>query len=253
MRSSILAFMLLLGSISAKAQWLEYSAKWEDRPGKMQAFMDVDRVTYKDRLHFIVELSYEVAPCDDQGYPDGEDYLAAQDEVINSDVEKLLRTKAGLSVGRFYYQCKAKEYIYMSDTAQVTKDFEGVKIIYDPEWKVYHSFIKPDEYLEQTAINAPVIELLEQEGYDLSSKSTLIHSSRFASEADRRVFETFIKELNFRVVSTEDDRKEALPYRLIYSRDDTLINDQLSNITLRLHQRTVSLGGAYQGWEIEVD
>jgi len=49
-----------------------------------------------------------------------------------------------------------------------------------------------------------------------------------------------------------DHLEKALPYIISFNRKDKLHLERLSNITLRLHQKSKSLEGSYDGWEIEI-
>lgn len=250
---------MFLGSGNLSAQWDEYEAVWKGKPGTMLVNMDLKELAPIAKLKYLLEVSQSVRECDENGYP-------TRDELNWSDlialrIDSIISTRSYIeNVGRLTYQCEIKEYYYLEDTTGLTNylsDYFSVsvnfKIVEDEKWKVYKDFIYPDDYLIQTMDNRKIIGVLHREGYDLEKKSKLTHFASFASEEDRNKFRRFLTEQNFKIVEMDTDETAALSYIVSFSRSDKLLLGQLSNITLRVHQRAKSLNGIYEGWEIEIE
>lgn len=259
MMKTIITFLLFsLVATQAIGQWDQYEAVWRGKPGKMLVNMDAISLSPIAELPFLLEVTQRSLQCDEQGYP-------TQRELIKSDesaiiIDSLLSKKTYVkNVGRLTYQCDIKDYYYLQDTLSVKKTLQPYlsanskyKIIDDPEWKVYEDFIYPDDYLIQTMDNSKIIKVLRREGIDLESKTMLTHYASFASDVDRNKFRRFLIEQNFKVEEQQHDESNPLPYLITFSRNDNLQLEQLSNITLRIFQRSKSLNGVYDGWEIEL-
>jgi len=244
--------------IQAYTQWDSYDATWEGKPGTMNVNMDADAVPYKDKLLYLAEIIIDPEECDSRGYPVNDEYRLIEKElrVLDSMISEV---QYGLTVGRFLYQCTLKEYVYLDDTAftrdvvnqHLTRDYK-LRLLTDSEWEIYQKFIYPDPYLIQTMANRQIIDILQNEGYDLMEKQSLTHFASFASDADRNRYRQFLIEQNFKILSQKTVDEEARGYLIRFSRNDRLQLDKLSNITLRLDQRSIALNGKYEGWEIVV-
>lgn len=257
-KAIVSALLVILISFHADGQWDEYDAVWRGRPGKMLVNMDVISISPILELPYLLEITQRSLQCDEQGYPSERELVKSNQSAII--IDSLLSKKTYVkNVGRLTYQCDIKEYFYIQDTSMVSMTLQPYlsatstyKIIEDRDWKVYEDFIYPDEYLIQTMDNSKIIKVLKKEGFDLNSKTKLTHFASFASAEDRNKFRRFLIEQNFKVEDQQHDDTHPLPYLITFTRSDVLQLEQLSNITLRIFQRTKSLDGVYDGWEIEL-
>ena len=247
-----------------RSQWNQYEAIWEEHPGRMQVNMDIHRIAPLPDRPYLLEYSKQLIDCDDNGFPEYQN-----DAQIEIDVSKLIQqleqSRLVVHAGRFYYQCIAKDYIYVSDTTGIGEivgsEFglrSNSKIVQDPDWNIYFDFIYPDAYLKQTMNNRLVIDALLLEEFDFSKKHLLTHFAAFSDQYDRRKYRTFLLELNFKILEESEsievgDEGNDPSFMIKFTRKDKVNLERLSNITLRLDTRAHSLSGAYLGWQIELD
>lgn len=258
-RLSLILFLTIIMSFEVSGQWDQYEAVWKGKPGLMLVNMDIASIAPIPDMRYLLEVSQSVRECNEDGYPTLEE--SNWSEIIAARIDSIISIKNYVeNVGRHTYQCKIKEYYYLQDTVELTKYLSenlsfstSFKIVEDEKWKVYKDFIYPDEYLIQTMDNRKIIGILQKEGYDLEKKSSLTHFASFASEEDRNKFRRFLIEQNFKILEMQTDDSAPLAYLVSFSRSDKLHLGQLSNITLRVHQRAISLNGTYDGWEIELE
>ena len=240
------------------AQWDQYEAVWQGSPGRMMVNLDFEETTVIEPLVFLLEIEQRALTCTSEGYPKA-DELPRFEATINAVLSLIQSEYSSTSVGRFFYQCMVKDYIYVSDTVNLRQELESlkdvsfsIKLREDRDHKVYSSFIYPDDFLMQTMVNGKIIRVLRAEAYDLDKKSTLTHFASFASDEERKKYRRFVQEQNFEVLDLDRIEDSPLPYRITFSRKDQLDLEKLSNITLRLHQKAEFLVGSYDGWEIEL-
>lgn len=240
------------------AQWNQYNAMWEGEPGVMMVNMNLHDIAPLLELPYLLELKSAVFNCDELGQPEPEALQRIEDQFII--LENAIGEQTYLEyAGRFLYQCQVKDYIYINDTTSIPNLLKGsskytfnYRLKFDPEWHVYSDFIYPDPFLYQTMSNRSIIEIMREEGYDLSVKYPLKHYASFNIESDRWKYRTFLLEQNFKIVELDFREGNSLPYEIHFSRNDKLVLDNLSNITLRLNQRAEFLNGKYEGWEVEI-
>jgi len=258
LRPTILAILLLLSSHLA-SQWDSYEAVWQGQPGLMMVQMDLyDHAPYLELPH-LLEITQTTLECDPQGYP-GSDFVQASEDRI-SKIDSVLSNKQYVeNAGRLIYQCRVIDYFYVQDSVEVAnwlqsheQDYIDFQFKSDPEWKVYMDFIYPDDYLVQTMINGRILKTLENEGFLIHNKKLLSHYASFSTIADLLDYRRFLIGLNYKIEKIEESDEEGVPSMITFSRKDRLAIDKLSNTTLRLHQRALSLSGSYDGWEIVIE
>jgi len=153
-----------------------------------------------------------------------------------------------------------REYFYVRDTLGIDRRLRihsldrsySYEIIEDKEWLGYLEFLYPDDFLIQTMINGRVVSQLEQEGDDVTKKRKVTHFAGFSSESNRKEFRSFIEGKGFFVSEQYYDKKEVLPYYLIFYRRDPVEILLISEITLLLAREAQDYYGSYDGWETEV-
>jgi len=258
LRPITLAVLLLLSS-HLTSQWDSYEAVWQGQPGLMMVQMDLhDHAPYLELPH-LLEISQTSLDCDPQGYPSSIFVQESEDLISNVD-SSLSKRQYVENAGRLIYQCKVRDYFYVQDSAEVAQwlsnnapSYIDYQFKLDPEWKVYMDFIYPDDYLVQTMINGRILKTLENEGFLIQDKTLLSHYATFDSVADLLDYRNFLIGLNYKIEDISESDEEEVPSMITFSRKDRLVIDKLSNTTLRLHQRALSLSGSYDGWEIVIE
>ncbi len=259
LKSVVVLFAILICSLEISAQWDQYDAVWSGKPGRMMVHMDLkDRSPILD-LPYLLEINQTGLDCDDRGFMKKLEMRVV--ERLSQSVDSILSVEMYVEdVGRLIYQCTTKDYFYIQDSSsavQLLDMLDGLsvdyKIIKDENWKLYEDFIYPDEFLIQTMINSKIIYVLQSEDFNFDQKVQLKHFASFASDDDRDDYRRFLIQQNFKIEALDDTESSALPYMITGSRSDKLVIDKLSNITLRLNQRAISLNGTYDGWELEIE
>ena len=254
----ITGLLLISSSLSLNAQWDQYEAIWENEPGIMSVNLDVKKIAPVEELVFLLEITQTGEQCDNNGILIESDLSSSEDIAV--DVDSILSTAMYVEdVGRLLYQCQSKDYYYIQDSAvayQILEALYGLsldyKIIEDKKWKVYQEFIYPDDFLFQTMINKRIFNELHAADYNFEEKALLQHLASFSSEEDRHDYRRFLIQNNYKIVEMTTSAEEALSYVISFSRKDKLHLERLSNITLRLDQKAISLAGSYDGWGIEL-
>ncbi len=245
-------------SLSLSAQWGQYEATWENEPGIMSFNQDIKKLAPIDELPFLLEVAQSGIECDDNGLLIGDDLRLSEERAL--DIDSILSTAMYVEdVGTLLYQCEVKNYYYIQDSVvayQILEALYGLsldyKILRDKDWKVYLELIYPDDFLLQTMINKRAFNQLHDEGFSFKEKVLLEHFASFSSEEDRHEFRRFLIQNNYKILDNTLDSKAALPYVISFSRKDMLHLERLSNITLRLHQKALSIEGSYDGWGVEL-
>lgn len=240
------------------AQWGQYEATWENEPGIMSVNLDVKKIAPVAELAFLLEITQSGEECDENGLLVNVDLSSSEKKAV--DVDSILSTAMYVEdVGRLLYRCQSKDYYYIQDSAvafQVLEALYGLsldyKIIEDKSWKVYEEFIYPDDFLVQTMINKRIFNQLHEEAYNFEEKALLQHFASFSSEEDRHDYRRFLIQNNYKIGEMTTNAEEAQSYVISFSRKDKLHLERLSNITLRLDQKAISLAGSYDGWGIEL-
>ena len=257
--SRIIIIVLLSNlSLSLHAQWGQYEATWENEPGIMSVNLDIKKLAPVRELSFLLEVTQRGIECDDNGILGGEDLSLSEERAV--DIDSILSTAMYVEdVGTLLYQCEIKNYYYIQDSAvayQILEALYGLsidyKIVEDKRWKVYLEVIYPDDFLLQTMIKKRTFNQLHAEGFNFEEKTLLEHFASFSSEEDRHDYRRFLIQNNYKIIDNSLDPKAAHPYVISFSRKDMLHLERLSNITLRLHQKAISLAGTYGGWGVEL-
>lgn len=240
------------------AQWGQYEATWENEPGIMSVNLDVKKIAPVDELAFLLEITQAGEECDENGLLINAGLTTSEQTAV--DVDSILSTAMYVEdVGRLLYRCQSKDYYYIQDSSvayQVLEALYGLsldfKIIEDKSWKVYEELIYPDDFLVQTMINKRIFNQLHEEAYNFEGKALLQHYASFSSEEDRHDYRRFLIQNNYKIGEMTISADEARSYVISFSRKDKLHLERLSNITLRLDQKAISLAGSYDGWGIEL-
>lgn len=252
-------WICLLMSSHLASQWDSYEAKWQGHPGLMMVQMDLyDHAPYLELPH-LLEITQSSLECDPQGYPVA--HFIDQSEELISEIDSALSTRQYVeNAGRLIYQCKVKDYFYIQDPSEVDtwlrthhQNLIDYRFKSDPEWKVYSDFIYPDDYLKQTMINGRILKTLELEGILIHDKKDLSHFASFPTKEDLHDFRRFLLGLNFKIGDMAEDDTREYAHLISFSRKDRLDVEKLSNTTLRLDQRALSLDGRYEGWEVVIE
>lgn len=246
-------------TLSCMAQWDSYEATWEGNPGLMMVSMEQHKYAPYAELPYILVITQATLDCNEQGYP-SEDFVEESELLIRTIDSALSEELYVQDVGRLLYRCSSRDYIYVADSTSthhwIKQHMPGrfeFQIVHDSEWKLYRDFIYPDDYLLQTMVNGRLLKQIEGEGLRISDKTLLSHYASFPTIDELHDFRRFLIGSNYKIVEITEVEDDPLTHHIRFSRKDKLAVDKLSNTTLRLHRRALSLDGSYDGWEIALD
>ena len=262
MKSIWIAVCFFFFSFSLSAQWDQYFASWEGKPGSVilnMGWYELAPVT--DLPQVAISTIYNPAACRADGFPQDE-YYDQLDESSERMVDLISSVPGTEVVGSFLHNCEKRDYFYTNDTSVVKMIFDTLdwkveifgmpelKILQDEEWKIYRTFLYPDPYLKESMTNKRVVNELQAAGVDIKKRIRIDHNARFTSSKQRDQFKLFLMEQGFRI---DVLHRQGSDYTIRFSRKNTPDLRTMNEITVRLTFEAESRGGAYLGWEVKMD
>jgi uncharacterized protein (TIGR01619 family) len=129
----------------------------------------------------------------------------------------------------------------------------------DPEWQLYRAFLYPAKPSLQLIKNRRVLDVLQQQGDDLTQPRPVRHFVYFNNSEQAAAFAQAAGEAQFDVVSDDPGRAEgekqnpeAERFGVIAERVDSVDFASISNVVLELLELANSHQGDYDGWETQV-
>lgn len=259
----LLLFGLLWCSVALSAQWDQYFAQWEGKPGSMIVNMDYIDLLPQEDLPFLVSIGLAYDNCSNEGFPDTITY--GQLTELSDKLEEYMNIQlTGSLVGTFTYDCRRMDYYYVKDTIGVRAFAESffenngidfhplISMAEDREWRYYQDVIYPDDYLLEYMMNAKVIDALIDQGINIQTPSLIQHWAYFKSEGARDRYRLIVLERGFKEENKDVDPLEEYPYTLQFSRRDKVEPDYITELTYNLQKEAKAIDGYYDGWEYEV-
>lgn len=254
--------MVSISKISI-AQWDQYFAQWEGKPGSMLVKMDLLDQAPKSDYPYLIAVGVTFDDCTEDGMPSNLIYpqLTALSEKLESYVS--IQYDA-LLVGTFTHDCSRMDYFYAKDTLTVneflgtffkTNGIEFVPLIYmsrDEDWQYYKEVIYPDDYLMEYMMNRKLIEELVTKGDDISKARKIEHWAYFNTAEERDRYRMIVLERGFKEEGTGKLNADERPYFYHFSRRDKPEIEYISELTEKLQMEAGKLGGHYDGWECEL-
>lgn len=245
------------------AQWDQYFAQWEGKPGSMLVNMDLYDSSLQPSHPFLLAVGLAFQECTADGMPDSSTY---QELVAISDkLEAYIDIQhESIIVGTFTHDCKRIDYYYTADSTGirefVTQFFNNnatdytplIALSSDPEWSYYHDVIYPDAFLMEYMMNQRLIEDMARRGDDLGKSRRIHHWAYFDNIEDRGKFRLVVLERGFKEESVGQLNSSDKPYYYHFSRRDKPELQYISELTHKLQEEAQSLRGLYDGWECEL-
>jgi uncharacterized protein (TIGR01619 family) len=244
------------------AQWDQYFAQWEGKPGSMLVKMDLMDQAPKAEYPFLIAVGVQYDDCNKEGMPSN--LIYNQLTSLSDKLESYISIQYdALLVGTFTHDCSRVDYFYASDTLTVSEflttffktngtDFVPlISMTRDDEWRYYKDVIYPDDYLMEYMMNRRLIEELVAKGDDITKARRIDHWAYFQSDVERDQYRIIVLERGFKEESQGKLNVEERPYFYHFSRRDKPEIDYISELTNKLQLEASKLGGYYDGWECE--
>jgi len=125
----------------------------------------------------------------------------------------------------------------------------------DASQQVYYDVLYPPQKQMQQIKNRKVLNVLNENGDDLSKERAVSHWIYFGEMKHLEHFELFCQNLGFEtlVKAKEAADDENYTYKLVVSRIDKVSFDAVDGYTLQLLEKAHQLNGIYDGWETSVE
>src|SRR5262249_5394663 len=118
----------------------------------------------------------------------------------------------------------------------------------DPAWSYYHGFLFPDSERQQWMNDRRLVELLQEQGDDLTTARQVDHMAYFPTASRRDAFVRDTRDLGFEVLSASSDHAGELPYAANIARDENVTVDGIHDVVMILVQLAGRYDGDYDGW-----
>lgn len=261
----LVAYALLLtmaiSSVFAQDDWINYVAMREKgvMALALDLSLDLNRPNYKNLL----VLGTNCKDCMSNGFPTEkglEDIYAFSDSTA---ISVSLATPSRLA-GYVTYQCMAFDIYYVKDTVglrdHLTKLMEKnfsdhlnyMEIKHDKNWSYYYDFLYPGNFYSEFLIDQAYLSDLVLLGDDLQGLRKVHHWIYFKSLKKRNLLGEKLKKLNFSLDSIAYKKARNYPFQLTISRQDSILPNNIYNLTSMLRMLSGSVGAQYDGWSTEL-
>lgn len=241
--------------------WDFYFATIENEPASIALDIALADVAPIEELPYMLWASVKLMRPDENGFPDKEEatiMAAIEDELAEKvksiDAIQVGRVKSGGMQDLYFYgpTDEGFEDLVLEVMKQYPDYLFATDIEEDKDWNEYLGYLYPDHYQYQSMQNRRVIDQLQQQGDQLTTARDVDHFLLFATAADRAAFITAAEQLNYKVVSQEEQKDEELPYSLNLVRKDVADWQSVDDYVWELCQLAEKHNGEYDGWGCEV-
>jgi len=244
-----------------EAQWTTYVKALEKGP--MTVLVDLNTQYRKAGYNYLVVVGTNTKKCLANGYPnfDGLEDLYEFSDAAATIIEK---NTSNFLVGVLTYQCSGFDAYYVKDTANLKSEMNALfKAAYptsknyllvekDRQWNYYRNELFPNDKTEDFFTNNDLLNLMVNEGDDLTGKRMIRHFIHFKRERNKDKFVKLMEEIDFTIDSTAYHKEREYPFELMISREDAIHPLAIEELTQGLIKFASALYGYYDGWETEV-
>ncbi|MFN0054534.1 MAG: DUF695 domain-containing protein [Planctomycetales bacterium] len=237
---------------------------WVDDHSAM-VFVDLGQIEHAPdpQLPWLVQVTVALKSGRDDGLADEDETeeLYAVEDALFATLSRGLRARY---VGRVTTQGQRTHYYY----AQGANDFAGgvaQAMAHHPQyeytcrdgadegWESYINLLYPSDLDMQSIQNRRLVDLLVEQGDDLSQPRDVDHWLYFPSEESRDQFLLQIAGTAFQVdASLTDEAHAEFRYALRLTRQDRVDLESIDGLVSDLLLRARECGGEYDGWESAV-
>lgn len=159
-------------------------------------------------------------------------------------------TSGGVRVYFFYCPRGTQPESTIRDCVRAFRDYrENVALEDDPDWRHYSEFLYPDPINLQCIRNRRVLQILTDNGDQLTQPRRVDHWLYFADRAAAERFRSYAAQLSFEVEALSPSDAE---WKLHIYRTNLVDQDSIDELTTQLCELADEFEGRYDGWETEV-
>jgi Family of unknown function (DUF695)/Regulator of ribonuclease activity B len=248
-------------SVSGQTEhWDTYVSKFGGRPGSVMVDMGLIETAPDTRYPFLLITGPRALKCDKNGIP-GKEEINQMEDILGATSAFLEGATAKVLAGTFTYNCERLNYYYVKDTSAVrsavrrlyNRTYPGyqfaINIKVDPEWKIYRTFLYPDDATMNWMDNERKIAELAKTGDSMSKPRDISFNFYFNSDTARGAFEEFAVAAGYKVKQRTVSTKKPVLYAIIVSRNSAVKLEELNKMTGELKAEADKHHGYFSGWE----
>lgn len=242
------------------AEWELYRSRVKEGHAAIRVDMSARDVHGEDRPYcLMVAVELRERGADGTGTPTEETHLAKLEARLAAVLTE--RCEA-VGVGWITKLGRRELLFYASHPGDLQESVEAVRgefpayklgagLENDPSWSRYLQALYPRARDLLKIQNRRQVAALAQKGDKPDKKRKVGHWLHFPTVEDRKAFLTEVQPEGFKSTAqrVKDDEGEERPFALQVSRDDTLEQEALDELTLDLWDRAQVYDGEYRGWE----
>lgn len=260
--ASVLTLVFLTGLLKAQSpadRWEVYIARFQSGLGSVTVDMDLQPKAPFKQHPYLLEVVVKSKDCDKRGFPSADELLKFQ--ALNDSTESFIATtKLGFIAGTYTAHCYRHQYFYVNDSAKaqsgveqlLNKQFSLLHPIVDTRIdstsKTYLHFLYPDQVMQDFIEDQKVVQQLQLNGDSLTTPRQVDHLIYFLTKDDREKFSNYAKSEDYKIVSTDYNKKWNLPYELRIAKVQAVDIESISKATKPLREMARKLKGSYDGW-----
>lgn len=262
MRYILILFIGCIFTTTASAQnedWETYMAAIKDKPSSVLVNMAlIDRVPNK-LFPYLLITGPKSNNCLSNGLPDNNE-IAQLEQILTETDNFITGVTPKILAGTLTYNCERTNYYYVKDTTGLSvaiarmyshsfNDYKYVfKIEEDPTWKIYRTFLYPNEDDLLWMQNNKIVTSLLEQGDSLTKQRDISFVLGFKDEADRKKFIDDMHVRGYKIDELDQVKGDEMPYQLKISRYDYVRNNIISTITAEVKEEAKKYQAQYNGW-----
>ncbi len=240
--------------------WDTYVAKFGGRPGSVLIDMGLMETAPDTRYPYLVITGPRAQKCDKNGIPDKEE-INQLEEILGATSTFLMGVTPHVLAGTFTYNCERLNYYYVKDTSAIRsairrlynrtyKDYQfAINIKPDPEWKIYRTFLYPDDATLNWMDNEKIISGMAKNGDSLTKPREINFDLYFYSDSARSSFEEFAVTAGYKIKQRTTSNNKPVLYALVVTKTSAIKLEELNKMTAELKAEATKRHGYFSGWE----
>lgn len=241
--------------------WQTYRSMLNDALAIFSINLDILKKFPSDNMHKVVQFSLPYQ-ADENGLPDANHYQ----ELMNQIFKILVQVGAlsnTLYAGYVFSLGKAQLYFYCQEQEpilEVLKQFEQIdesSVQDDPNWDTYFDFLLPSPLEMKINATEEVLEMLTQNGRDLSDTFLVEHSFHFEDENSMYRFMEHLNLQNTDFVAMKYSNAPVViedeePFYVVKLEQELMLNTlEIFGYVEEFENIASQFGGEYIGWECD--
>lgn len=168
---------------------------------------------------------------------------------------------AGYVIGdhKITLYCYTKQPHLLIESVAQFEEINAVNQQFDPNWDIYFDYLLPSRLEAKMSATEEILELLTQQGEDLSVPHSIKHTFYFKSKEELEHFiEQYATKLDFEIAYSdlpinlsEEENGSDLVFITTLTHEICLDNNQIYQSVEQLEQLASQLDADYDGWECQ--